>query len=442
MSNSPLQNATNIEELEQTEAAVEQQAPPGGWRNPRLGFVLLAGFASVGTNAALLSAAIATLSIKATQLGGQAQAANILSAVVGLAGLATLVGYPVLGRLSDRTTWSLGRRRPYLLIGAVLMALGGLLTVLVSSVPLLILANVVTSIGGASALVAVTAIIPDLWAPERRGPVAALIALGTPVGALVGLALTTPVTGNVGLMVLYPYALAVIATVLLAVVLKDRRLAKTDRPRFDLREFATTFWVNPVTNRNYGLVWWSRLLLFFGVAAVNAYQFLYLLVGLRVGSPQQVGVDIFLATLVLVGVSLVFAPIAAKVSDVIGRRKPFVIVSAALFAVGIVLVTVAKDFPSFLLAIAVVGLGQGIYFAVDLALATQVLPDQQAAGKDLGILNLASTLPSALVPAVAPALLAIGASAAGQQNFGALFIAGAITSLVGAVLIVFVRGVK
>ena len=41
------------------------------------------------------------------------------------------------------------------------------------------------------------------------------------------------------------------------------------------------------------------------------------------------------------------------------------------------------------------------FSAVDIALVTQVLPSQRHAGKDLGVINLANTLPQALAPALA-----------------------------------------
>ena len=83
-----------------------------------------------------------------------------------------------------------------------------------------------------------------------------------------------------------------------------------------------------------------------------------------------------------------------------------------------------------------------MYLAVDFALITQVLPDPKNPAKDLGIMNLASSLPNILVPAVAPLLLAIGASATNPQNFVAFFAAAAVAGAIGALLIVPIKGVR
>ncbi len=116
MSTSSLQAATAAEESE-LEAAAAQPTPPGGWRNPGAGFLALLGFATLSAYMAILTAAVLTLSLKAAAID-PANATTVLSIVVGVSGLFALVGFPVFGRLSDRTTSRLGRRRPYLLLGA------------------------------------------------------------------------------------------------------------------------------------------------------------------------------------------------------------------------------------------------------------------------------------------------------------------------------------
>ncbi|MGN8027656.1 MFS transporter [Microbacterium sp. 22242] len=410
------------------------------WPNPRGGLLFFLGFAAIGAGMAQLVPAVLTLSLKADQIDHR-NATTVLSIVMAVSGIVALIASPVLGRVSDRLTSRLGRRRPLLLLGAVLMAVGAPVGFAADALGILILSNVVTFLGVAAVTVACTAVLADQYAPGRRGPASALIGLSLPVGAVVGLFIAQAVAFSLLLQFLIPAAVGVVGAVLLAVRLPDRRITRAEVQRLSARDFFGTFWVNPVRHPSFGWAWWSRLLIFFGIAAVQAYQAFYLILGLGF-SPAQVSGAIFLSTLVLTVMAMIFAPIASKVSDRIARRKPFVIAAALIFAVGLVIVTFATSYPVFLVAMAVIGLGQGVYMAVDLALVSEILPDRHNIAKDMGIMGLASTLPASIVPAVAPVLLAIGASAAHPQNFPALFLTGAVAGLIGAALILPIRGAK
>ena len=415
-------------------------APPGGWKNPGIGFMAPLAFAVVAVNGGLLAAMILTMSLKAAIVGGD-QATTVFSIAELFASIFALVGYPVIGRLSDRTLSRFGRRRPYLVIGAVLILLGGFAILAATSAFVLTVGISLLMLGSVTSLVACLAVVPDQVEPAKRGMPSAMIGLGTPVGALVGLFLAQLVAPNLALMIMVPTGLSALASLVFAAVLKDRQLDPAERPAFRAKDLLGTFWVNPFVKTSFGLAWISRLLLFLGVAAVNAFQAFYLIMAQHV-SPAEVAGKIFQATLVLTVMSLVFAPIAGKISDKVGARKPFVIASAIVFAIGLALVAQATTFTGFLFAIAVMGLGQGVYFAVDFALVTQVLPDQTNPAKDLGIMNLASNLPASIVPAIAPLLLAIGATATMPQNFTSLFMFGAVAALIGGLVIIPIRGVK
>lgn len=410
------------------------------YQNPRRGFLFFLGFAVAAVNGAILATAILTLPLAAGRIDADS-ATTILSIALAIGGLVGLVAYPAIGRLSDRTTLRVGRRRPFLFGGAAIIAVGAFLTIIATSTPLLTAGYVVTTLGAVAVLVAASAIVPDQIAPSRRGTSSAMIGLGAPIGAVLGIFLAQLVQPNLAAMIALPAAVAVIASVALAVFIREDQLPVSARRPFAIREFLGTFWVNPAKHSSFGWAWWSRLMIFIGVAAVNAYQAFYLIVVLH-QDPATVGTSILIATVILTGISVIFAPIVGKLSDKVGRRKPFVIAAAVIFGIGLALVAAATTFPSFLIAIAVMGLGQGVYFAVDFALITQVLPDPDNPAKDLGIMNLASQLPSSALPAVAPLILAIGASAANPQNFTALFVAGAIAALLGALFILPIRSVK
>lgn len=390
-------------------------------------------------NGALLSVTVLTLSLKATVLDPD-RATTILSLVASVGAVVTVVLYPLMGRLSDRTPGRLGRRRPYLLGGGVLIGAGAVMMVLASAVPLLTVGFVLLSIGYVTALVVASALVPDQVPEDRRGPASTIVGLGMPVGAVIGLFLAQLVEASLTAMILLPSVLAMLGCLALALTITDRPLERGSAPAFTVAELVSTYWVNPLRRPAFGLAWVSRLLLFLGVSAVNAYQAFYMIMVLHVSTAEVAG-KVFLATLVLTVASMATAPIASRISERIHRRKPFVIGAAVVFALGMGLVAAASSFGGFVLAMVVLGAGQGVYLAVDFALVTQVLPDPANPAKDLGIMNLANTLPASIVPAVAPALLAIGA-AAGEKNFTALFVAGAVTAVLGAVAIIPIRGVR
>ncbi|GGF34842.1 MFS transporter [Subtercola lobariae] len=415
-------------------------APPGGWPNPRNGFLFFLGAAAIGAGIAELVPVVLTLSVKATLID-KANAVTILSLAIGLGAVVALITFPLFGRLSDRITWRTGRRRPLLIVGAVLIAIGALLTFAANSVGLLVLSNVFTQVGFAAAIVGVTSVIPDQFEPLKRGPASAIVGLALPIGAVVGLFIAQLFSPNLAGMILVPAAVGIVGVLLFAIVLKDRPFPRELRPPFTAVAFFSTFWVNPIKHPSFAWAWWSRLLLFLGVGSVQGYQALYLIFALHFDA-VSVARAVFISTLTLTVAALIFGGITGKVSDKIGRRKPFVMAAAVVFAIGLVTAANATSYPSFLVAIAIVGAGQGIYLAVDLALVSQILPDPTNPAKDMGVITLTSTLASSLVPAIAPAILTIGATSTVTHNYSALFLSGAVAAIVGALFIIPIRGVK
>jgi MFS family permease len=83
----------------------------------------------------------------------------------------------------------------------------------------------------------------------------------------------------------------------------------------------------------------------------------------------------------------------------------------------------------------------GVYLAVDMALVTEVLPDpENNAAKDLGIFNVAGTMPQTLAPAIAPIFLFM--EHADSPNYNALFLAAAVYAVLGAWAIFPIKGVR
>ena len=82
-------------------------------------FIALYTLAYMGTCLLFLAPGLVTLALKVNSLVGIEQAPNSLALVAGVGALVSMVGNPIFGRLSDRTTSRLGMRRPWMVIGLV-----------------------------------------------------------------------------------------------------------------------------------------------------------------------------------------------------------------------------------------------------------------------------------------------------------------------------------
>lgn len=397
--------------------------------------MLLLFIAVVGSGCAQMASALLTLSLKATLIS-ESGAAGIISLATGVAGVFTVIALPLVGRLSDLSRSRYGRRRPWLLVSAGSYILGALVMLSATNAWMVTASNLFLTLGAVCTQVVANALLADQFPEDRRGPVAALISLGTPIGALIGTGIGQLFSSSLSAQIIVPAVIAVAAISLLAARLHDPQYL-LERPHLGLRSFIGTFWVNPIRFPGFALVFTSRMMVFSGVAALNAYQVIYLLSDLHV-STDNISSAVLLTVVINAGLTMLIAPALGRVSDRIGRRKPFIVAAALVLGVGLYLASLATSLPTYLAACAVVAVGQGVYFSVELALATQVLPDPENPAKDLGIIKLADNLPVSIVAAIAPALLTVGA-APGMQNYAAVFITGGVSAILGGLVILFIR---
>ncbi len=104
-------------------------------------------------------------------------------------------------------------------------------------------------------------------------------------------------------------------------------------------------------------------------------------------------------------------------------------------AVAALLLAVAPQWTVAMVAAAIMGGGYGIYLSVDNALVTQVLPAVRDRAKDLGVVNIASSAPQVLAPALAAPIVR---SAGG---YPALYAATAVVTILGGILVYRVKSV-
>jgi MFS family permease len=416
------------------EAALEPESPAAprvGW-----GFIALYTLAYMSTCLLFLAPLLVTLALKVNSLVGIERAPDSLALVAGAGALLAMVGNPFFGRMSDRTASPLGMRRPWMVTGLAGGSLGVLIVALAPSIPVVLAGWCIAQLFFNALLATMVAVLPDQVPAVQRGQVAGVLGVCLPIASVCGTFLVKLFTGNLLAMFLGPCAIGGFFILLFAVTLTDRRLARADRPKWSLREFASTFYVNPRKNRDFSWAFASRFLFVLAYAFLATYQAYYLLHKLgtaKADVPEQ----IFLGTLVQSAALVAASLLGGKVSDRTGRRKIFVLAASVVYGLALFVIAIATSFSGFLVGMAIGGLGFGVYTAVDLALVVDVLPDRHHAAKDLGVFNIAGALPFAIAPAIAPAILAIG-----HGSYGVLYMVAGCCAIVGAVAILPVRRVR
>jgi MFS family permease len=387
------------------------------------------------TSLLFLAPALVTLALKVDDLVGSEAAPRSLAMVTGLGAVVAMVGNPVFGRLSDRTTSRWGMRRPWMVAGLVGGTAGIVIVALAPDIRVVLVGWCTAQLMFNAILAAVVAVLPDQVPGVQRGQISGLLGVCLPAAAVSGTFLVQLFAGNQLAMFLAPCGVSAAFLLLFVVTLKDRRLGTRPAP-WGPRELASTFYVSPRTSPDFAWAFASRFMFVMAYAFLVTYQAYYLIT--QLDTPEgEVPHQIFVSTLVQ-SVALVVASLTAgRLSDRTGRRKVFVVTAAVGYGVALLVIAAAGSMNVFLAGMALSGLGFGAYMGVDLALVVDVLPDPGTVAKDLGVLNIAGALPFAVAPAVAPAILALSGG-----TYGALYAVAGLCAFAGAVTVLPIRGVR
>jgi MFS family permease len=400
------------------------------------GFVTLYALSYAGGALLFLAPLLVSLALKVNSLVGIDDAPKNLALVTSTGSLLAMVSNPFFGRMSDRTTARIGMRRPWMLLGLAGGTAGVLTVAAAPNVAVVLVGWCIAQVFLNALLAAQIAVLPDQVPTTQRGIVSGVLGICLPVASVTGTYLVQAFDGTELTMFLAPCVVGGAFVALFTARLNDRRLDRAARPAWSVREFLGSFYVDPRVGPDFAWAFASRFMLVTAYGLLITYQAYYLV--------KQLGIDqadvprqIYHATLVQSAVLVAASPFAGKLSDRVGRRKIFVGVAAAVYALAMFVIATADGVTGYLVGMAIGGLGFGTYLAVDLALVVDVLPDTGSAAKDLGVLNIAGALPFALAPAVAPAILA-----AGNGSYAVLYAVAGACALTGAAAILPVKRVR
>jgi MFS family permease len=406
---------------------------------------------------------------------GNAQQALFLGAMAALGAVTALILQPTIGALSDRTRTRFGRRRPFMLAGAVgllvglmLLALSHALALFIGGLFIVLIANTVSS-------TASQGLVPDCVPVHQRGTASGFVGLMTLLGTVGSLAVASILLGAStsggaatsgiarGAALFYIVAAAVLAlfaTIPLLLIKENtwaRRVglhgAQHPNEHGDEPDEASEVgeagaptgtsgsrWaalLHPWRQANFRWVFLTRAFVMLGLALFMTYiEYYFARVAHVTNFVQATAV---IAILSLAG-AVASTLLVGIISDRIGRRAPIVAVASAFMAAAALIFVVAPgQVPLWPLGL-LFGLGYGAYMSVDVALAVDTLPSRHAAGRDLGIWSMASTLPAVIAPVLGSAVIVL-ASDIGQTAFGYRGVFGLATVflVLGAALVLKVR---
>jgi MFS family permease len=375
------------------------------------------------------------------QVESQLAASNWIDTVTafgiisGIAALCALVAYPLTGALSDRTVSRFGRRRPWIAAGAAVFALSLLLLGMQHSLVGIGIFWSLALTGFCMLSAALTATISDRVPVNQRGIISGWVSAPQAIGTVLGLVLVltlfaSQVAGYTAMAVLL--VLLVVPFVIL--MPDDPVRAASDRERLGMRHLVQGFWISPRRYPDFARTLGSRILVNLSNALGTALLLYFIMFGLD--RPATAEDDLLLLTVVYLVFFIAAALLMGRLSDRIGRRKPFVYLSALVQASAALLLALVPHYTVTLVAAGLLGVGYGCFMAVDQALATQVLPDAVSRGKDLGIMNIAMAVPQAMAPLLGAWVVAAVA------GFTGLFLLSAVTAILGGLLVLPLRSVR
>ncbi|WP_461015652.1 MFS transporter [Streptomyces daliensis] len=356
---------------------------------------------------------------------------SVLAWVTGVGAAVSLVANPVFGALSDRTVSRFGRRRPWVVAGVVGGGAGLAVLSGARDVGTMMLGWCLVQLALNATFAAVVAAVPDRVPTRQRGSVGGWLGVAQTLGIVCGTGLAT-VAGGVTAGYLACAGFALLAVVPYVLLGRDTPLPRAARPPRRAGEFLRGFWIDPRRHPDFGWAWLTRFLINLGNAIALLYLLFFLRDALGLAEPEE-GVLVLTA---VNGVLLLATVVVGGVwSDRAGRRKPFVRWAGVLMAVATALLAGWQTWPGALVAAALLGVGFGVFTSVDFALMADVLPAAAHRGKDLGIINIANSLPQVAAPAVAaPLVTHLG-------GYPTLYLTAAAVVLLGALLVERIRGV-
>ena len=365
-----------------------------------------------------------------------------IGVALGVGGFLAMTVPPLVGAWSDRIHSRFGRRRPIMVAGTLLTFPGLLILMFAGTYPLVLVGYAIIQFFFNAAGAAYAGIIPDVVPAQETGKASGFLATMTQLGIGAGLGVTSLIGRH---PVIYLILGAVALLSLGPTVWAARGEGETPippRPKRPLGETVREF-LRPLHKGDFAWVIFTRLMVSSGITAV-LYFLLNFFRDVVLGTSK--GAEAFTSNwlLVVVATAIPFGFFGGLLSDRLRRRKIFVYTAGAAQAlVAIIFIAFYPTATALVFGLGVAyGVGYGLYFAVDWALACDTLPDPKASAKDMGLFHIALTLPQAIIPFFGGPLIDALNGPHGNGGYRIVFSSAVVFLFLGTVFVSRIKTVR
>lgn len=378
-------------------------------------FILLYALAWAGGTIAYVPLLTILLPARIAALAGTQAGVDWLAYIAFAGAIAASLGGIAFGYLSDLTR----NRRGWIATG--LLACCAMLAVIAwaDSLPLLIGAIIAWQLALNMMLAPLAAWAGDVVPDDRKGLLGGLMAFAPGLGALSGAIITHPglagPDARLGLVALF-------VVLCVGPLLLRRDASQNPAPSVSPERAVGSSPARVPVEVLY--MWMARLAVQIAEATLFAYLFFWL-VRIDAGVSDNETAQLF--SLILL-ISAPLALIAGRLSDRAGRPILPLRLCALGSALGLAAMALADTLAAAKLAYALFGIASAIFLALHSAQTLRILPRPDRRGRDLGLFNLANTIPSMVMPWLAVALVP-------RLGYPALFALLAVLALFAAALL-------